>query len=316
MCEKANCQQCGQQMNKFQSVFKNQKEYFKKDLRKYCSESCASLAKRQRITQSCLYCKSDFLKLKCKDNLFCSKQCFYNYRKLNNINKIKTTPTPQYYKYKIKKKDIQYINCNWCQKTYIKTNTSVYCCKDCQKLGTHKTWSDARKLRGTNRKIELIKLSGGGCKHCGYSKCHRALTFHHIDPKTKTFTLDQSNLYKKNWDRIHSEFLKCELLCQNCHAIHHQKERQLLAPTQKKTKYTKIKNKLLDTFNWTCQRCKTKFEFNQALTFHHVDKSKKIFELNARGFLDKSKASIDAEIKKCQCLCFNCHMETEDELND
>jgi len=75
-------------------------------------------------------------------------------------------------------------------------------CLECSPFGGHNTktddparpsqirssyreWSDERKLlhtarvyrRGIDRKTQLIEMAGGKCVKCGYSKCHRALTF-------------------------------------------------------------------------------------------------------------------------------------------
>ena len=50
--------------------------------------------------------------------------------------------------------------------------------------------------KGTQRKLDLIERKGGGYQRCGYNRCLQALQFHHRDPSTKVFTLDQSNLSK------------------------------------------------------------------------------------------------------------------------
>lgn len=45
----------------------------------------------------------------------------------------------------------------------------------------------------------------------------------------------------------------------------------------------------------------------KALTFHHRDSSTKSFDISQ--FLDVSWERIEAELDKCDLLCFNCHME-------
>lgn len=67
------------------------------------------------------------------------------------------------------------------------------------------------------RKDALIKLAGGCCNRCGYSKHRNALCFHHIDPSTKKFGLCQNGLRRPE-EEILEEFKKCQLLCVNCHA--------------------------------------------------------------------------------------------------
>ena len=57
---------------------------------------------------------------------------------------------------------------------------------------------------------------GGKCILCGYNKCQRALSFHHLNPKEKDFDLSSRGL-TRSWERIKKEIDKCVLLCANCH---------------------------------------------------------------------------------------------------
>jgi transposase len=70
------------------------------------------------------------------------------------------------------------------------------------------------KRRRALKKI-LVEEAGGGCKLCGYSRCERALEFHHLDPKTKQF---QITSHTRSLARLRAEARKCVLLCSNCHA--------------------------------------------------------------------------------------------------
>ena len=48
------------------------------------------------------------------------------------------------------------------------------------------------------------------------------LTFHHVDPKLKSFSLDLNNIAQKHWHKVIEELDKCDLLCHNCHhELHH-----------------------------------------------------------------------------------------------
>ena len=86
-------------------------------------------------------------------------------------------------------------------------------------------WSSERKARhravvaakGLNRKKTLVELFGGSCILCGYSKCLRALTFHHRDPSQKMFELNVNQIKGKPWEVVIAEAQKCDLLCTNCH---------------------------------------------------------------------------------------------------
>lgn len=71
-------------------------------------------------------------------------------------------------------------------------------------------------------KIKQMALDymGNKCQICGYNKCSRALVFHHIDPKEKSFNISRASC---SWDKIKKELDKCILVCQNCHAEIHDK---------------------------------------------------------------------------------------------
>lgn len=59
------------------------------------------------------------------------------------------------------------------------------------------------------------------CAHCGFNH-PAALQFHHIDPKTKKFTISQELVMKRaGKKKILEEMAKCIVLCANCHFIEH-----------------------------------------------------------------------------------------------
>ena len=72
-------------------------------------------------------------------------------------------------------------------------------------------------IRDRKRKLEAISHMGGKCQHCGYSKCIRALEFHHKDRTTKSKEFKHSGWRKWSWARVVEELNKCILLCANCH---------------------------------------------------------------------------------------------------
>lgn len=69
------------------------------------------------------------------------------------------------------------------------------------------------------RKIKavLVEEAGGQCVLCGYSRCLRALIFHHLDPATKSFGIALHGS-ARSLERARNEARKCVLLCSNCHA--------------------------------------------------------------------------------------------------
>jgi len=75
---------------------------------------------------------------------------------------------------------------------------------------------EAVKKRRKKLRQMARESRGGACELCGYSKCSRALSFHHKDPKDKSFGISMNGL-TRSWDKIKAEIAKYVLLCANCH---------------------------------------------------------------------------------------------------
>jgi hypothetical protein len=73
------------------------------------------------------------------------------------------------------------------------------------------------RLKSHRQKLKerAIEYKGGECIKCGYTKCNRALEFHHLDPNEKDFTFGYYKVL--SWDKIIPELDKCILVCSNCH---------------------------------------------------------------------------------------------------
>lgn len=98
-----------------------------------------------------------------------------------------------------------------------------FCSRGCKNRDTnnrHQSYSSQQE-RGLSRKLELINACGGRCSRCGYARNIAALSWHHLDPGQKAFSLDVRSLSNRNRDAIHAELRKCLLLCANCHAEAH-----------------------------------------------------------------------------------------------
>ena len=76
-------------------------------------------------------------------------------------------------------------------------------------------------FRRFNKKELLVQAKGGCCNRCGYNESNRALSFHHLDPSKKDFTISGKHCHKM--ERLLDEIDKCILLCLNCHASLHDK---------------------------------------------------------------------------------------------
>jgi len=77
-----------------------------------------------------------------------------------------------------------------------------------------------------HRRVEVksrcVAYKGGKCERCGYSRCLRAMHFHHVNGVNKEFTVAKKMSWR--WSRVKAELDKCALLCANCHCEVHDEE--------------------------------------------------------------------------------------------
>lgn len=110
--------------------------------------------------------------------------------------------------------------CIVCDSEFNGYASQLYCSDYCRPKKQRNSYPQ-QKLRGELRKRELIELSGGKCKICGYDKCIAALSFHHRQESEKSFGLDVRSISNRSMETIMAEFEKCDLLCLNCHQEYH-----------------------------------------------------------------------------------------------
>lgn len=92
---------------------------------------------------------------------------------------------------------------------FVREGRGYYRCKRCR--------SQAVGRRRQVVKDQLVKEFGGCCVLCGYKRCTRALSFHHLDPSLKKFHIAEKG-HCRSIARCREEAKKCVLLCSNCHA--------------------------------------------------------------------------------------------------
>jgi len=83
----------------------------------------------------------------------------------------------------------------------------VWTCKRCV--------GEAVTRRKQKLKRALVSEAGGRCAVCGYDRCVINMTFHHVDPKTKSFPMTMA--IGKSIATFRAEAKKCVLVCANCH---------------------------------------------------------------------------------------------------
>lgn len=106
------------------------------------------------------------------------------------------------------------------------------------KMPGNSTWTNNQTTQHiVERRLKLRKLAneylGGECIICGFNEYDAALDCHHVDPKTKKFSIarllsDTSPKKSDAMKRLFKELDKCVLLCANCHRAYHAGEIQTL----------------------------------------------------------------------------------------
>jgi hypothetical protein len=100
-------------------------------------------------------------------------------------------------------------------------------CRNCGKSRTNQNCMLLQRRRGLVRKLKLVQMMGGGCSNCEYNRSLAGITFHHVNPDDKGFSLDMRSLSNRAWSEILKEAEKCILLCSVCHAEEHNPDMQL-----------------------------------------------------------------------------------------
>lgn len=75
-----------------------------------------------------------------------------------------------------------------------------------------------------------------------------------------------------------------------------------------KNRAKKRKQELVDSLGGKCSMCGYS-KCLHALQFHHLDPSKKDFNLDSRKISNTNIEAIKEELKKCILVCANCHAE-------
>lgn len=93
--------------------------------------------------------------------------------------------------------------------SFVREGRGYYRCKRCRVEATVRRRHLLKRI--------LVEEAGGACVLCGYSRCMRALEFHHLDPAKKEFEVNYRGC-TRSLDVLRAEADKCVLLCSNCHA--------------------------------------------------------------------------------------------------
>lgn len=76
-----------------------------------------------------------------------------------------------------------------------------------------------KRVEGTKMSLDEYRaLKERPCEDCGGAFPHKAMHWHHLDPKLKTASVS-AMISTRNREEIQKEIEKCVLLCANCHAL-------------------------------------------------------------------------------------------------
>src|ERR1035437_5697693 len=102
--------------------------------------------------------------------------------------------------------------------------------------------------------------------------------------------------------------------CKDCYLVCISKQRKVrrkIITAQVLKKKYKIKQKCIEYLGGKCEKCNYS-KCIRSLTFHHTDPKTKVNDVCK--LFDRKWEKLQAELDKCQLLCFNCHMEEEERL--
>jgi hypothetical protein len=95
-----------------------------------------------------------------------------------------------------------------------------FCSQRCKSRSAPYSFSRRRR----NLKRKAIEYTGGKCQDCGDNRCDAAMHFHHVGGKDFE---PARVIAQRSWAAAKRELDKCLLLCANCHAERHERERMV-----------------------------------------------------------------------------------------
>jgi hypothetical protein len=94
-------------------------------------------------------------------------------------------------------------------------------CKNSYRQRWQKANRQKKRMSNLRQRARIYRLLGRTrCVVCG---SRARLEFHHRDPRTKKFTIGDSNNLRRPLAELKREARKCVVLCRACHMQQHQK---------------------------------------------------------------------------------------------
>jgi len=147
------------------------------------------------------------------------------------------------------------------------------------------------------------------------------MDFDHRDPRTKTFALAAGGALLKRREVLLDELAKCDVVCAHCHSLRtfaallerrRQSDPEDWAPgtsphIARKRERWRANARMLDRIrDVPCADCSRRFP-PCAMQFDHRDGTAKMRAVTRT--INRSPATILAEVAKCDIVCANCHRD-------
>lgn len=166
-------------------------------------------------------------------------------------------------------------------------------------------WNTKRTLLRRSRLrnwLTSLKERSNGCLECG-EKNPYCLDFHHRKDEERLMSVSRMVPSGYGKDRISEEIENCDILCANCHRIHHAGP---LSTNSRPRRY-EHRSWILKFKAQSNGCCKCDMSNPHCLDFHHREGTQKSGTVSELVNYDLPKEDLKIEIEKCDILCANCH---------
>lgn len=279
------CENCGKE-------FKTSEKRFKENKHHYCSRECCDIGKRKKIVTTCSYCHKEIMKApsQIRKTNFCCFECYTKFRKKEEL---KTNAICENCGKHFKK------NTN-----HLKTSKHNFCSYKCF-LDNNKNKKLKTKCNFCKKTIYVnpSRIKEGRKYFCDAECCNKYRA--QQKEKNTNKTLKRIRSYQKSYYHSHPNIKEKRKCVYKTSEFREKNAERTLKYRNNNIEILKKHNLITDCI--ICGFPKEKFI---ALDFHHIDASTKKYNISTKfrsmpNILSHKKYT--DELKKCVCLCANCH---------
>lgn len=127
--------------------------------------------------------------------------------------------------------------CRPCYSTYLRDYMGRYRAAGKDRHYNRRVGAEGKAWRNTLKRRLLEEMGVSACQRCGFEALAPdhlpAIDFHHRDHADKLFSLSGGS-YQRSWEALLAEARKCDVLCANCHRIHHEQNGWVAQKTERR----------------------------------------------------------------------------------